>query len=86
MVLLRPSEPGFMLVPGRYMLVYKNQAYDFSVAGAITDTAQCLEQTENRRMARYIRSAANCLDRALLSVAPTLFRSDEIGRGSIFLF
>ena len=46
MVLLRPSEPEFTLSPGRYMLVYKNQAYDFSVAGAITDTAQCLERTD----------------------------------------
>ena len=53
MVLLRPSEPEFTLSPGRYMLVYKNQAYDFSVAGAITDTAQCLERSDSQDGAVY---------------------------------
>ena len=31
------------LGPGRYALVLKGEAYDFSVAGEITDTRQCLE-------------------------------------------
>ena len=32
------------LSPGRYALVLKGQAYDFSVAGAISDPRQCLER------------------------------------------
>lgn len=46
MVLIRPADPAFTLSPGRYVLVFRNQAYDFSVAGAITDTAQCLERSD----------------------------------------
>jgi hypothetical protein len=30
------------LTPGRYALVIKGQAYDFMVAGSVTDTRQCL--------------------------------------------
>lgn len=33
-----------VLAPGRYALVLKGQAYDFNVAGAITDPRQCLER------------------------------------------
>jgi len=32
------------LAPGRYALVLKGLAYDFSVAGPITDPRQCLER------------------------------------------
>jgi len=32
------------LAPGRYALVLKGQAYDFRVAGEITDPKQCLER------------------------------------------
>ena len=32
------------LAPGRYALVLKGQAYDFRVAGQITDPKQCLER------------------------------------------
>ena len=32
------------LAPGRYALVIKGQAYDFSVSGEITDRRQCLER------------------------------------------
>ncbi len=48
MILIRPSVPNLSLSPGRYMLVFNNQAYDFSVAGDITDTAHCLERTETQ--------------------------------------
>jgi hypothetical protein len=30
---------------GRYILALKNQAYDFTVAGKVTDSSQCLERT-----------------------------------------
>jgi hypothetical protein len=36
--------PDTALAPGRYALVLKGQAYDFSVAGEITDPKQCLER------------------------------------------
>jgi hypothetical protein len=38
------ENPEAALAPGRYALVLKGQAYDFSVAGAITDPKQCLER------------------------------------------
>ena len=46
MLMLRPEVPDFLLSPGRYALVLKGQAYDFTIIGEITDPAQCLERTE----------------------------------------
>jgi hypothetical protein len=46
MILIRPADPAFTLSPGRYVLMFRNQAYDFSVAGAITETAHCLERSD----------------------------------------
>jgi hypothetical protein len=46
MLLLRPENPDFAFSPGRYALVLKGQAYDFTIAGEITETAHCLERTE----------------------------------------
>lgn len=46
MVVVRPANPNFTLSPGRYVLMFKNQAYDFSVSGTVSDTAQCLERTD----------------------------------------
>jgi hypothetical protein len=46
MVVIRAADPNFMLSPGRYVLMFKNQAYDFSVAGTVSDTAQCLERAD----------------------------------------
>jgi hypothetical protein len=46
MVVIRAADPNFTLSPGRYVLMFKNQAYDFSVAGTVTDTAQCLERAD----------------------------------------
>ena len=40
------ANPQFALAPGRYVLVLKGQAYDFTVAGTITEAAQCLERFE----------------------------------------
>ena len=44
MVLLRPENSGFTFPAGRYAVILKGQAYDFTVAGAVTDPAQCLER------------------------------------------
>jgi hypothetical protein len=41
---VRSENPGAPLAPGRYALVLKGLAYDFSVAGPVTDPRQCLER------------------------------------------
>jgi hypothetical protein len=43
MLVIRPENVDFMFPAGRYGLVIKGQAYDFTVAGPITEAAQCLE-------------------------------------------
>jgi hypothetical protein len=39
---VQSKDPNGELVPGRYTLVIKGQAYDFTVTGNVTDTRQCL--------------------------------------------
>ena len=46
MLLVQSEKPDFTLPAGRYVLVLKEQGYDFVVAGAVTDLAQCLERTD----------------------------------------
>jgi hypothetical protein len=46
MVMFRPEDPEFVFPSGRYALVLKSQAFDFTVPGPITEPAQCLERTE----------------------------------------
>jgi hypothetical protein len=46
MVLLHSQDPQLTLSPGRYALVIAGQGFDFTVAGNIVDTAECLERTE----------------------------------------
>jgi hypothetical protein len=46
MVLLLSEKSDFTFPAGRYALILKGQAYDFTVAGPITDPAQCLERVE----------------------------------------
>lgn len=46
MIMLRPRDPQFSFTPGRYALVFRGDGYDFSVAGQMTDAAQCLERTD----------------------------------------
>jgi hypothetical protein len=43
---VQSADPNIALTPGRYALVLSGQAYDFSVAGAVTDPKQCLERLE----------------------------------------
>jgi hypothetical protein len=43
MLMIRPENEDFVFPAGRYGLVIKGQAYDFTVAGPITEAAQCLE-------------------------------------------
>jgi hypothetical protein len=46
MLVVRPEKEEFVLPAGRYALVVKGQAYDFTVAGPITAAAQCLERLD----------------------------------------
>jgi hypothetical protein len=46
MLLVQSENPDFTLPAGRYILVVKDQGYDFTVAGKVTDVAQCLERTD----------------------------------------
>jgi hypothetical protein len=46
MLLVQSEKADFMLPSGRYVLVLKDQGYDFTVAGKVTDVAQCLERTD----------------------------------------
>jgi hypothetical protein len=43
MLMIRSENENFVFPAGRYGLVIKGQAYDFTVAGPITEAAQCLE-------------------------------------------
>jgi hypothetical protein len=44
MLMIHPEQSEFELPAGRYGLVIKGQAYDFTVAGPVTDPTQCLER------------------------------------------
>jgi hypothetical protein len=46
MLMIRPENADFVFPAGRYGLVIKGQAYDFTVAGPITEAAQCLESVK----------------------------------------
>src|SRR5262249_32848845 len=45
-LLIKAENVDFLFSPGRYGLVIKGQAYDFTVAGPITEAAQCLESVK----------------------------------------
>jgi hypothetical protein len=46
MLLVQSEKADFTLPAGRYVLVLKDRGYDFTVAGNVTDVAQCLERTD----------------------------------------
>jgi hypothetical protein len=46
MLLVQPEKADFALPAGRYVLVLRNQGYDFTIAGEVSDPAQCLQRTE----------------------------------------
>jgi hypothetical protein len=46
MILIEPVNGDFSFPAGRYALVLKRVAYDFTVGGPIIDPAQCLERTD----------------------------------------
>jgi hypothetical protein len=41
---IQSENPEAALSPGRYALIVRGQAYDFTVAGAVTDPRHCLER------------------------------------------
>jgi hypothetical protein len=46
MLLVQSDKADFALPPGRYVLVLKDQGYDFTVAGNVTELSQCVERTD----------------------------------------
>jgi hypothetical protein len=46
MIVIRPEHPEVLFPAGRYALVLKGIAYDFTLDGPMTDTAHCLERTD----------------------------------------
>ncbi len=46
MIMIRPEPAEFIFPAGRYALVLKNVAYDFTLDGPTGDTAHCLERTD----------------------------------------
>jgi hypothetical protein len=46
MFVIRPEDANFSFPAGRHALALKGQAYDFTVAGVVTETAQCIERVE----------------------------------------
>ena len=46
MVVIRPDHAEFIFPAGRYALVLKNVAYDFTLDGPMTDAAHCLERAD----------------------------------------
>jgi len=46
MLLVQPEKFDFTLPAGRYVFVLKDQGYDFTVGGEVTDLAHCLERTD----------------------------------------
>jgi hypothetical protein len=46
MLALKSEDPDFVFPAGRYVVVIKGQGYDFTVAGTVTDSSQCLEKVE----------------------------------------
>jgi len=46
MLLVQPDKADFALPAGRYVLVLRDQGYDFTVGGKVTEPSQCVERTE----------------------------------------
>jgi hypothetical protein len=46
MLLIQAEKADFALPAGRYVLVLKNEGFDFTIAGKVTDLSQCLERTD----------------------------------------
>jgi hypothetical protein len=46
MLLVQSEKADFALPAGRYVLALRDQGYDFTVGGKVTDPAQCLERTD----------------------------------------
>jgi hypothetical protein len=53
MLMAQSEDANFVLPAGRYVLALKNQGYDFTVAGKVTDPSQCLERTDAANGAFY---------------------------------
>ena len=46
MLLVQSDKPDFTLPAGRYVMVLKDQGYDFNISGKVAEPTQCLERTD----------------------------------------
>ncbi len=46
MLLVQSDKPDFLLPAGRYVMVLRDQGYDFNVSGKVAEATQCLERTD----------------------------------------
>jgi hypothetical protein len=53
MLTMQAEKSDLTLPAGRYVLALKNQGYDFTVAGKVTDPSQCIERTDAANGAFY---------------------------------
>lgn len=67
MVLIRPERSHLPVSPGRYMLVFNKQVYDFTIDGQTTDRSHCLERSETLDGTIYSECSAG---RGMLSNRP----------------
>jgi hypothetical protein len=59
MIVIEPENPDFTFPAGRYAMVLQGNAYDFSVAGPISEMAQCLERTDALDVPVYSECRSN---------------------------
>jgi hypothetical protein len=53
MLMVQSENPDFTLPAGRYVLALRDQGYDFTVSGKVTEPAHCLERTDAANGAFY---------------------------------
>ena len=70
MLMFQSEDPEFVFPSGRYALVLKSQAFDFTVAGPITEPTQSLSEPK-QRMARFIQESKALTDPTLAHPART---------------
>ena len=46
MLLVQSDKPDFTLPAGRYVMILKDQGYDFNVSGKVAEATHCLERTD----------------------------------------
>jgi hypothetical protein len=75
MLVITPERDDFEFPAGRYGLVIKGQAYDFTIAGPITEPAQCLEGVKAENGTFYSECRHPAKDSYNVSAGPVVAAS-----------